>query len=228
MYYIYYNNPTSRESKLTRLLQDSLGGKTKTSIIATISPASINIEETLSTLDYAHRAKNIQNRPEVNQKLTKKAMLREYTEEIERLRKDLLAAREKNGIFVDKENYDRMMSQLESQDQDLAEKIQFTRNLEEQLAQKDGEVNEIKMVLEETKEDLEAANLVISGQKIKISELENKLRDIETQKDEMEHLVKVHEDTENKLTYEAKTLLHTASESTFNLDVLYSRLERKK
>lgn len=68
-------------------MQDSLGGRTKTSIIATISPASINIEETLSTLDYAHRAKNIQNRPEVNQKLTKKAMLREYTEEIERLRK---------------------------------------------------------------------------------------------------------------------------------------------
>ena len=58
-----------RESKLTRLLQDSLGGRTKTSIIATISPASINVEETLSTLDYAHRAKNITNRPEVNQKI---------------------------------------------------------------------------------------------------------------------------------------------------------------
>ena len=51
-----------RESKLTRLLQDSLGGRTKTSIIATISPALVNIEESLSTLDYAHRAKNIMNR----------------------------------------------------------------------------------------------------------------------------------------------------------------------
>ena len=58
-----------RESKLTRLLQDSLGGRTKTSIIATISPASINVEETLSTLDYAYRAKNITNRPEINQKI---------------------------------------------------------------------------------------------------------------------------------------------------------------
>lgn len=65
-----------RESKLTRLLQDSLGGRTKTSIIATISPAAANLEETLSTLDYAHRAKNITNRPEVNQKLTKKALLK--------------------------------------------------------------------------------------------------------------------------------------------------------
>ena len=66
----------NRESKLTRLLQDSLGGRTKTSIIATISPAAANLEETLSTLDYAHRAKNITNRPEVNQKLTKKALLK--------------------------------------------------------------------------------------------------------------------------------------------------------
>ena len=65
-----------RESKLTRLLQDSLGGRTKTSIIATISPASINLEETLSTLDYAHRAKNITNKPEVNQKISKKEKLK--------------------------------------------------------------------------------------------------------------------------------------------------------
>ena len=57
-----------RESKLTRLLQDSLGGHTKTCIVATVSPSSLNIEETLSTLDYAHRAKNIQNTPQVNQK----------------------------------------------------------------------------------------------------------------------------------------------------------------
>ena len=54
-----------RESKLTRLLQDSLGGRTKTCIIATIAPSKSNLEETLSTLDYAYRAKNIRNRPEV-------------------------------------------------------------------------------------------------------------------------------------------------------------------
>ena len=67
---------TDRESKLTRILQDSLGGRTKTSIIATVSPAVCNIEETLSTLDYAHRAKNITNRPEINQKLSKKALIK--------------------------------------------------------------------------------------------------------------------------------------------------------
>ena len=55
-----------RDSKLTRLLRDSLGGRTKTCIIATVSPAVHCLEETLSTLDYAHRAKNIKNKPEVS------------------------------------------------------------------------------------------------------------------------------------------------------------------
>lgn len=59
----------SRESKLTRLLQDSLGGKTKTSIIATVSPASINLEETLSTLQYAASSRKVLNMPEINLKI---------------------------------------------------------------------------------------------------------------------------------------------------------------
>lgn len=79
-----------RESKLTRLLQDSLGGRTKTCIIATVSPARCNIEETLSTLDYAINAKSIRNRPEINQRMTKNALMKECVEEIERLRSNLL------------------------------------------------------------------------------------------------------------------------------------------
>ena len=55
-----------RDSKLTRLLQDSLGGNTKTIMIAAVSPANYNYDETLSTLRYANRAKNIQNKPKIN------------------------------------------------------------------------------------------------------------------------------------------------------------------
>ncbi|KAJ9177288.1 hypothetical protein P3X46_012523 [Hevea brasiliensis] len=58
-----------RDSKLTRLLQDSLGGNSKTVMIACISPADINAEETLNTLKYANRARNIQNKPVVNRDL---------------------------------------------------------------------------------------------------------------------------------------------------------------
>lgn len=56
-----------RDSKLTRLLQDSLGGNTRTVMLACLSPALGSAGETLSTLRYAHRAKAIQNRPRVNE-----------------------------------------------------------------------------------------------------------------------------------------------------------------
>nr|CCA17586.1 kinesinlike protein putative [Albugo laibachii Nc14] len=84
-----------RDSKLTRLLQDSLGGNTKTLMVAAISPADYNYDETLSTLRYANRAKNIKNKPVVNED-PKDAKLREYKEEIERL-KNLLLSQSENG-----------------------------------------------------------------------------------------------------------------------------------
>jgi len=118
-------------------LQESLGGRTKTSIIATVSPASINLEETLSTLDYAHRAKNITNRPEINQKLSKKALLKEYTEEIERLRRDLLAARERNGVYLAQENYIEMQTLIENQTKEIEEKITHIKVLKETMEAKE-------------------------------------------------------------------------------------------
>ena len=74
-----------RDSKLTLLLQDSLGGNTKTLMIAVVSPADYNYDETLSTLRYASRAKFIQNKPKINED-PKDAMLREYLDEIHRLK----------------------------------------------------------------------------------------------------------------------------------------------
>ena len=77
-----------RDSKLTRLLQDSLGGNTKTVMIAAISPADYNYDETLSTLRYASRAKQIQNKPKINED-PKDALLRQYEEEIKALKEML-------------------------------------------------------------------------------------------------------------------------------------------
>ncbi|DAA32120.1 TPA: kinesin family member 17 [Bos taurus] len=74
-----------RDSKLTRLLQDSLGGNTKTLMVACLSPADDNYDETLSTLRYANRAKNIRNKPRINED-PKDALLREYQEEIKKLK----------------------------------------------------------------------------------------------------------------------------------------------
>nr|XP_033819712.1 kinesin-like protein KIF3B isoform X2 [Geotrypetes seraphini] len=77
-----------RDSKLTRLLQDSLGGNAKTVMVANIGPASYNVEETLTTLRYSNRAKNIKNKPRVNED-PKDALLREFQEEIARLKAQL-------------------------------------------------------------------------------------------------------------------------------------------
>eukprot|EP01135_Chromosphaera_perkinsii_P002646 Nk52_evm14s226 gene=Nk52_evmTU14s226 len=74
-----------RDSKLTRILQESLGGNTLTVMLAAISPADINYEETLSTLQYANRAKNIQNESHKNEDENAK-IIRELREEIARLR----------------------------------------------------------------------------------------------------------------------------------------------
>uniref|UniRef100_A0A673XUU7 Kinesin-like protein n=1 Tax=Salmo trutta TaxID=8032 RepID=A0A673XUU7_SALTR len=77
-----------RNSKLTRLLQDSLGGNSKTMMCANIGPADYNYDETISTLRYANRAKNIKNKARINED-PKDALLRQFQKEIEELRKKL-------------------------------------------------------------------------------------------------------------------------------------------
>ena len=68
-----------RDSQLTRLLQDSLGGNTKTVMIANVGPSCYNYDETLSTLKYANRAKNIKNDVRINED-PKDALLRQFQE----------------------------------------------------------------------------------------------------------------------------------------------------
>lgn len=78
-----------RDSKLTRMLQDSLGGNSRTCMIACVSPADINYEETLNTLRYANRARNIRNKPVVNRDPN--------AAQISQLRQQLSAARAEIG-----------------------------------------------------------------------------------------------------------------------------------
>ncbi|CAN4122644.1 unnamed protein product [Withania somnifera] len=79
-----------RDSKLTRLLQDSLGGNSRTVMIACISPADINAEETLNSLKYANRARNIQNKPVVNRDPVSSEMLK-MRQQLEFLQAELCA-----------------------------------------------------------------------------------------------------------------------------------------
>ena len=74
-----------RDSVLTWLLKDSLGGNSKTAMIAAISPADVQYEETLSTLRYADQAKKIKNKAVINEDPNAK-LVRELKEELEMLR----------------------------------------------------------------------------------------------------------------------------------------------
>uniref|UniRef100_A0A8C5AUB3 Kinesin-like protein n=1 Tax=Gadus morhua TaxID=8049 RepID=A0A8C5AUB3_GADMO len=85
-----------RNSKLTRLLQDSLGGNSKTMMCANIGPADYNYDETISTLRYANRAKNIKNKARINED-PKDALLRQFQKEIEDLKKKLEEGEEISG-----------------------------------------------------------------------------------------------------------------------------------
>uniref|UniRef100_A0A1B0G374 Kinesin motor domain-containing protein n=1 Tax=Glossina morsitans morsitans TaxID=37546 RepID=A0A1B0G374_GLOMM len=188
-----------RESKLTRLLQESLGGRTKTSIIATISPGHKDIEETLSTLEYAHRAKNIQNKPEVNQKLTKKTVLKEYTEEIDKLKRDLMAARDRNGIYLAEETYNEMLLKMDSQNRELNEKVLLLKALKDELQNKEKIFNEVSLNLVEKAEELQKAEQHLNQTKGVLQQtkkiLHNTKRRYMEKKVILESHVKTEEDT---------------------------------
>ncbi|KAL8516151.1 hypothetical protein ACS0TY_014716 [Phlomoides rotata] len=181
-----------RDSKLTRLLRDSLGGKTKTCIIATISPSIHCLEETLSTLDYAHRAKNIKNKPEINQKMMKSALIKDLYVEIDRLKQEVYAAREKNGIYIPRDRYlleeaekkamsekiERMELDLDSRDKQLTElqelynsQQQLTFELSNKLEKTERKLRETEYVLLDLEERHRQANATIKEKEFLISNL---------------------------------------------------------
>jgi len=75
-----------RDSKLTRLLEDSLGGNCKTTMMAMISPASEGFGESISTLKFATRAKKIKNEARINEDVDQRALLRKYEIELRKLK----------------------------------------------------------------------------------------------------------------------------------------------
>ena len=89
-----------RDSSLTRILQNALGGNSKTIMICAISPAALNYEESLSTLRYADRAKKIINKAVVNESIQDK-LIRELRSENDKLKKILMDAAKKGKGIID-------------------------------------------------------------------------------------------------------------------------------
>ncbi|AES59395.1 putative plus-end-directed kinesin ATPase [Medicago truncatula] len=114
-----------RDSKLTRLLQDSLGGNSRTVMIACISPADINAEETLNTLKYANRARNIRNKPVVNRDPMSNEMLK-MRQQLETLQAELCAR--SGGSSDEVQVLKERISWLEAANEDLCRELHEYRS----------------------------------------------------------------------------------------------------
>ncbi|XP_073136616.1 kinesin-like protein KIN-4A [Henckelia pumila] len=115
-----------RDSKLTRLLQDSLGGNSRTVMIACISPADINAEETLNTLKYANRARNIQNKPVINRDPISSEMTR-MRQQLEFLQAEL-CARGGGVSFNDMQGLKDRIAFLEATNEELCRELNEFRS----------------------------------------------------------------------------------------------------
>ncbi|KAL0487949.1 kinesin family member [Acrasis kona] len=182
-----------RNSKLTRLLQDSLGGNTKTVMVANISPADYNLDETISTLRYANRAKQIQNRPIINMN-PDKLLVKKLEDEV-KLLKDML---EKSALTP----------------QAINEQIKATAVSEDELnklkQQKDEEIERMKEdIKNQSNEEKKALLAQIEKEKIQIEdELKIKHAEAEEQAKKKEKLEKENSELAKRLKSMENKMIH--------------------
>ena len=178
-----------RDSKLTRLLQDSLGGNSKTIMVANIGPASYNYDESLTTLRYANRAKNIKNKPRVNED-PKDALLRQYQEEIAKL-KSILAERahQRSGSSAKKKRKKKKAEaegdESEGSEDDSKTEEDLLRAQEAQLDLKKEKILSNKnSISEEEKQrllkDLEEKRALLAQEKAYAEQLAAKIKSMES------------------------------------------------
>jgi kinesin family protein 11 len=216
-----------RESKLTRLLQDSLGGRTKTCIIATVSPAKSNLEETISTLDYAFRAKNIRNKPQINTMISKKTLLKEFTAEIEKLKSELIATRQRNGVYLSNEQFEEITVESESRRILSEEQRARIETMEVSLRNKVQELFSLTNNFNILKRDSEATRLMLENTKDVLLKTEIVLRDTRQNLAEETALREAHQRTERELHDLGSGLISTLGQTVQDLGGLHDGLKRR-
>ncbi|KAE8692463.1 kinesin-like protein [Hibiscus syriacus] len=216
-----------RDSKLTRLLRDSLGGKTKTCIIATISPSAHSLEETLSTLDYAYRAKNIKNRPEANQKMSKAVLLKDLYLEIERMKEDVRAARDKNGVYIPHERFLQEEAEKKARMEKI-EQLENDLNLSEKQANK---YHELYLTEQEQRLDLESelkdCKIYLKKNKKELLDLQENHRVAILTLKEKEFIISKLLCSENSLIQRAKELRTDLQHASEDINSLFAKLDDK-
>ncbi|XP_006792792.1 kinesin-like protein KIF3C isoform X2 [Neolamprologus brichardi] len=200
-----------RDSKLTRLLQDSLGGNAKTVMVATLGPAPQHYDETLTTLRYANRAKNIQNQPRVNED-PKDALLREFQREIARLRAQL-----NHRKWRSKQKSEQVED--ESWDGDQEKEIE---DEEDEEVEKEGEdyVKLEEQRLEREKEAIRGDQDLIPDEKQKLlGEKERMMVDLRKEQEATEQLTAKYKAMESKLLVGGKNIIDHTNEQQKMLEI---------
>ena len=151
-----------RDSKLTRLLENSLGGNCRTTMIGMISPAECSFSESLSTLNFAKRAKSIKNRAIVNEDIDHNALIRQYENELKKLRKEL---EEKDRLLRDNNFIMELEEQKKEAERDKNEAIQALEEASIKYLQERDEKKKL-----ENKIQLMNFQMIPGGQKISIEE----------------------------------------------------------
>lgn len=213
-----------RDSKLTKLLMDSLGGNTKTVMIANVGPADWNYDETISTLRYANRAKSIKNKPHINED-PKDALLREFQEEILRLKAQLELQGGGGGQMGP-----GGMEYIPGQTQ-IVEKIVKVqdqakiRSLEEKL---DQEKEEIRLQAEEERKAIEAAKNLAEEQKaVLLEDIQKKEEENRSAKEHQQKLLKKLKAMEEKLVTGSQ-MMEQAVRQEQELQRTQQELERRQ
>ncbi|CAL0334066.1 unnamed protein product [Lupinus luteus] len=216
-----------RDSKLTRLLRDSLGGKTKTCVIATISPSIHCLDETLNTLDYAHRAKNIKNKPEVNQKMVKSALIKDLYSEIDRLKQEVYATREKNGIYIPRDRY----LQEEAEKKAMSEKIEHMElvalSMDKQLMELQERYNSQLLLTEELSDKLGKTQNTLEETEWSLFDLEGRHKHANVAIKEKEFLISNLIKSEKAVVEHAIELRTELENAASDVSNLFSKIERK-
>jgi kinesin family protein 3/17 len=219
-----------RDSKLTRLLEDSLGGNCKTTMIAMISPAHDAFNESLSTLYFAQRAKKIQNRPIVNEDLNNRALIRQYETELKNLRNEL---ERKNKMLQSNE---LVMQLQEEKKQALEDKNEAIKELEKASRQYLLEREE-KLNLEK-KIQMMNSQMIIGGHKIEetpqfqsalknqLKVYENKIQEIEKEKQKIEE-DKINNEQYKDLLFKQRDIMYALTNKLNERDEAIAQLQEE-
>ncbi|XP_066052983.1 kinesin-like protein KIF3A isoform X2 [Chamaea fasciata] len=208
-----------RNSKLTRLLQDSLGGNSKTMMCANIGPADYNYDETISTLRYANRAKNIKNKARINED-PKDAMLRQFQKEIEELKKKLEEGEEISGS----ETSD---SEEEDEDGEIGEEKRKKRRGKKKVSP--DKMVEMQAKIEEERKALETKLDMEEEERNKArAELEKREKDLLKAQQEHQSLLEKLSALEKKVIVGGVDLLAKAEEQEKLLEESNMELEERR